>query len=110
MSLQDVIFRYQYFWIKGIERGDSIEDTVVVLETLEDKGQGSEKTEIRYPIIKLERDLVNSVVSKTWNKEIEELVRGIYDKTGTTVSEAKKSHSKIEEMVLKAVSKKMFNF
>lgn len=110
MSLQDVIFRYQYFWIKGIERGDSIEDTVVVLETLEDKGQGPEKTEIRYPIIELERDLVNSVVSKTWNKEIEELARGIYDKTGTTVSEAKKSHSKIEEMVLKAVSKKMFNF
>jgi len=110
MSLQDVIFRYQYFWIKGIERGDSIEDTVVVLETLEDKGQGPEKTEIRYPIIKLERDLVNGVVSKTWNKEIEELVRGIYDKTGMTVSKAKKSHSKIEEMVLKAVNKKMFNF
>ena len=75
---------------------------MTVLETLEDKGQGPEKTEIRYPIIELERDLVNSVVSKTWNKEIEELVRDIYDKTG--------SKSSIEEMVLREVKKKIFNF
>ena len=99
-----------FFWINSIKKGDSVDNTMIVLDTLENTPGGPKKIQVKYPIKDFERNLRNGVLIKVMNRNREEILKDIYDKTGETVNEVKNPSFDIEQIILKTINRKMFNF
>ena len=123
---------HSFFWFDDIKRGKTLDDTVVLMKTLTHDGSKVFPLTIEYDIKDFERDLRNRVLTPVDDEGVKKLATYIYDKVVKESEapaekdaekpdnhnryrqvpleeEGKIHYSKVEQAVLEAISKKIFN-
>ena len=123
---------HSFSWFDDIKKGKTVDDTVVLVKTLTLDGSKVFPFTIEYDIKDFERDLRNGVLTPVTDEGVKKLATYIYDKVVKESEapaekdaekpdnhnryrrvpleeEGKIHYSKVEQAVLEAISKKIFN-
>ena len=112
---------HYFSWFDDIKKGKTVDDTKVLVKTLGYDGDKVVPFTLEYDIKDFERDLRNGVLSPVLDNQVKTLATYIYDKVvkeGETknnkesedaLQEGTIHYSKVEQAVLEAINKKIFN-